>query len=167
MSTNRPKISVPFETYDLIIEMASIALLIFIWVHTFISFGDLPDVVATHFNGSGEADSYGSKFFIFFLPLVITALYLGLFYIAKKPHLHNYMVNITEDNAPRFYRFSVTVIRVVNFLCVLMFAYINYQIITGAQTGSTGLGKGFLFVVLGASILLPLVLLYFQNKIKP
>jgi len=166
ISTNRPKISVPFKPYDLLLEIGSLTLLILIWVHTFMSYGDLPETVPTHFNGAGEADSFGDKAFIFLLPLVTTVLYIGLFFLSKKPHLHNYMVNITEENAPRFYRFSVTVLRIVNFLCVLMFAYINYQIITGAQTGQTSLGKGFLFVVLGASLLLPLLLLFFQNKIK-
>jgi len=76
------------------------------------------------------------------------------------------MVNITEKNALKQYRFSTRILRVVNFLCTLLFAYISYRIILGAQNNASDLGEGFLFIVIGGSILLPIVILIYQQKLK-
>ena len=147
-TTNRPKISIPLTPFDIIIECCSIALLIFIWAHLIMAYPSLPEIVSSHFNAAGEADGFSNKTFLFLLPSVITGIYILLLVLTRFPHLHNYMVNITEDNVPRQYRFSITVLRVVNFLCVLMFAYINYSILVGAQNSASDLGNGFLFVVM-------------------
>jgi len=164
--TDRPKLKIPITPADILIECVSIGLIIYIWIHLFLVFGELPDRVPSHFNAAGEADGFSSKTFLFFLPALSTLMYIGLFWLTKFPHLHNYMVNITEENAFKQYRFGVTVLRIVNLLCVIMFAYINYHMLTGAGTSSADLGKGFLFVVIGVSILLPVVIIYYQNKIK-
>ena len=76
------------------------------------------------------------------------------------------MVNITEENVLKQYRFSTRVLRVVNFLCALMFAYINYQIIIGAQNNSSQLGMGFLITVISLSIALPVFIFVYQKKNK-
>lgn len=165
-TTNRPKIAVPLTPFDIIIECCSIALLIFIWAHLIMAYPNLPEVVPSHFNAAGEADGFSNKTFLFLLPSVITGIYILLLVLTRFPHLHNYMVNITEDNAPRQYRFGITVLRVVNFLCVLMFAYINYSILVGAQNSTSDLGNGFLFVVIGFSIVLPIGILIYQNRLK-
>lgn len=164
--SNRPKLSVPYTPFDIIIECLSMAMIVYIWTHLIVVFGELPDRVPSHFNAAGEADGFSSKAFLFFIPILTTAMYIGLFALTRYPHLHNYMVTITEENAPKQYRFGVTVLRVVNFLCVLMFAYINYHILAGAASNESSLGIGFLFTVLGGSILLPIVIIIYQNKIK-
>ena len=164
--TNRPKLRIEFTPFDLIIECLSIGLLIYIWMHLFLAYSDLPSQVPSHFNGAGKPDAFSKKAFLFFLPVLTTGMYALLLVLSKYPHLHNYMVNITEDNARQQYRFSVTVLRVINFLCVLMFAYINYHILVGAASNESSLGTGFLFTVLGGSILLPVVIIIYQNKIK-
>ncbi len=166
MKTGRPKIKVPFETIDIVIELASITLLILMWIHLFIEFSSLPDTVAVHFNGAGKADGYGSKLFLWFLPALATIMYVGLFILNRYPHLHNYMVNITDDNALKQYRFSTRILRLVNFLCSLMFAYLSYKIILGTKSGSSELGTGFLITVIGVSVLLPIIILVYQQKLK-
>jgi len=93
-------------------------------------------------------------------------MYIGLLILSRYPHLHNYMVNITKDNAFKQYQFSTRVLRIVNGLCVLLFAYINYQIIIGAQNNSSELGTGFLSIVIGCSLLLPIIIFAYQQKIK-
>ena len=117
--SNRPKLSVPYTPFDIIIECLSMAMIVYIWTHLIVVFGELPDRVPSHFNAAGEADGFSSKAFLFFIPILTTAMYIGLFALTRYPHLHNYMVTITEENAPKQYRFGVTVLRVVNFLCVL------------------------------------------------
>ena len=51
-------------------------------------------------------------------------------------------------------------------LCVLMFAYINYQIILGAENNASSLGMGFIITVVGTSILLPIFIYIYQQKLK-
>jgi uncharacterized membrane protein len=164
--TDRPKIKVPFTPFDMIIECMSVLLIIGIWAHLIVAYGDLPETVPSHFDASGKADGYSKKAFVFFIPILTTVMYIGLFILSKYPHLHNYMINITEENAPRQYRFAVRTLRILNFLVVLMFAYINYQILKGAVSGTTDIGMGFLITVIAASIVLPLIMLYFQKKLK-
>lgn len=80
--------------------------------------------------------------------------------------MHNYMVNITEENALKNYRFSTRVLRWVNFLCVLLSSYITYVIIQNAKGVKMGLGSGFLPIVIGFSILLPVVLFVCMKKLN-
>lgn len=163
---NRPKIKVPMTSFDYVIELISITLLVLMWYYVISQYFDLPDTIASHFNGKGEADGYGSKAMLWFLPGLSTVMYVGLLMLTKYPHLHNYMVNITEDNALKNYRFSVRVLRVVNFLCVLMFAYIVYKMIEGAKNNHSSLGIGFVSIVIAISVALPIVLIVWSKKIN-
>ena len=114
---NRPKIKVPLENLDYIIELVSITLLLVMWYFTISNYAELPDTVAMHFNAKGEPDDYGSKGMIWLLPILGTVIYFIMLVLTKYPHLHNYMVNITEKNALKNYRFSIRVLRIVNLLC--------------------------------------------------
>lgn len=166
MSVDRPKIEIPLKSVDKLIELASITIILFMWVQTFLEFPNLPDTIASHFNAKGEADGFSNKGYLWIIPALALAMYIGLFFLNRYPHLHNYMVNITEDNAFEQYTFSTRVLRVVNFFIVLMFGYINYQIIEGALNGRSKLGMGFMIAVIGGSIALPVFVLIYQNRLK-
>lgn len=166
MNTKRPRIKVPYETIDIIIEFIAITLLILMWGHCLINYVELPDTIATHFNAAGEPDSYGSKHTVWLIPGVATVMYIGLFILNKYPHMHNYMVNITEENAFKNYRFSTRVLRIVNFLCILLLTYISYMIIESAFGKQYNLGTWFIPVVIGSSIVLPIVLLIYMRKLN-
>ena len=112
MKTDRPKIKVPYQQIDIILELISATILIFIIVYTIISYSELPETIATHFNANGEADGFGSKSSLWLLTGIFCFLSIFLlFFINKVPHLHNYMVNITEQNALKNYRLSVRMVR--------------------------------------------------------
>ena len=76
------------------------------------------------------------------------------------------MVNITEDNAVKHYKFSTRILRVVNFLCILMFGYINFKLIEGAMHGQSDLGNSFLITVIAISVMLPVVIFFYQKRIN-
>ncbi len=166
MNTKRPRIKVPFETVDVIIEGVSITLLILMWCYCIINYMELPETIPTHFNAAGEPDAYGSKHTIWIIPLIATVLYIGMFIINKYPHIHNYMVNITEDNALKNYRFSTRTLRIVNFLCVLLMTYITYMIIESAFGKQFNLGTWFVPVVIGVSVVLPIILFVYMKKLN-
>ena len=163
---NRPKLKVSIEPFDYVIELMSITLLVLMWYYVIIEFAELPETIATHFNARGEADDYSSKMILWFLPVLSTVTYAGLLMFTRYPHLHNYMVNITEDNALKNYRFSIRVLRVVNFLCVLLFTYIVYKMIQGAKDNYASLGTAFIVIVIGISILLPIAIVVWNKRIN-
>lgn len=166
MRTDRPKLKIPFETIDIVIELASIAGLVIMWGLLITTYTDLPTEVPSHFNGSGKPDNYSGKSMLWFLAIVATLLYLGLFILNRYPHLHNYMVNITEQNAFKQYQLSTRFLRIINFLCVVMFTYIVYKTIAVAEGNTAGLGNGFLFIVLGLSFIVPIIMLIIQQRTK-
>ncbi|MCB0462627.1 MAG: DUF1648 domain-containing protein [Flavobacteriaceae bacterium] len=166
MKNERPRIKVPFEAVDIIIEIASISLLILMWCYCIFNYTELPDTIATHFNAAGVPDDYGSKQTIWMIPIIATAMYIGLFILNKYPHIHNYMINITEENALKNYRFSTRVLRIVNFLCVLLLTYVSYAIIESAFGKRFELGSWFVPLVIGFSIVLPIILLVYMKKLN-
>ena len=166
MKTDRPIIDVPIKPVDLIIDLASITLIILMIGFTIFSYSDLPEIVPTHFNGEGVADGFGNKIALWLLPLIALVIFIGLFFLNKYPHMHNYMVNITEDNALKNYRFSTRILRLVNFFCVVLFGFIQYKMIQGAYKESASLGDLFLPIMIGASIILPIVLIVYQSKLN-
>jgi len=165
MNIERPRIKVPLQHIDIVIDLASIALLLIMWGLFIRVYGDLPEEVPTHFSASGQVDGYGSKASLWFLPGLATFIYIGIFLLNRYPHLHNYMVNITEENAFKQYQFSTRMLRIVNFLCVLMFAYILYRLIATIEGNAIGLGDLFLYIVLGLSLAIPIVFIILQKRI--
>ncbi|TJY36351.1 DUF1648 domain-containing protein [Pontimicrobium aquaticum] len=166
MNTKRPRIKVPFETVDIIIEIIAITLLILMWSYTIVNYFELPDTIATHFNEAGEPDGFGGKQTVWIIPIIATVMYIGLFILNKYPHMHNYMVNITEENALKNYKFSTRIVRVVNFLCALLMTYITYMIVASAFGKQFNLGSWFVPLVIGISIFLPIVIFVYMRKLN-
>lgn len=167
MKIDRPKISVPNEPIDTIVELVNITLLLLIWVYALYSYGDLPAEIPTHFNGAGQADDFGSKQTIWLLPAISTFMFLLLFILNKFPHIHNYMVNITEENALKNYRLSTRLVRFINLFCLILFALIIYEIVSVAKGNPVQLfSMGFLVAIVLIPILIIGVVFYYQNKIN-
>lgn len=166
MSLSRPKINVPMESFDYVIELISITLLILTWCYCIYTYSDLPEQIPTHFNGAGEPDNYSNKNMVWLLPAIGTLLYFGLFTLTKYPHLHNYMINIDNSNAIKNYRFSIRTLRIVNVLCTVLFAYITYIIVQSAFNNEANLGRWFIPIVIGCSIILPIILAVYQKKMN-
>lgn len=166
MRSNRPRIKVPFEGFDIVLELVSIAVLILMWVYLIIEYPELPETMASHFNAKGEADDYSGKFYLWYLPLIATVLYISLFVLNKYPHLHNYMVNITENNALKNYRLSTRIVRITNTLIVIMFAYIIYYIVQNAKEYDMQFSSWFVPVVLSICFLITIVVFFYSRKIN-
>ena len=165
-SNNRPKIKIELETIDVIIEFLSVTCLIIMWLYLLMNYWSLPDTIPTHFNAKGEADGFSSKHNLWLLPLLNTGIYVLLFVLCSRPHLHNYMVSITVQNAERQYKFSSRFLRIVNFCCVLLLSYIVFLMIRGAQDSNSNIGIVFWGLVITISVVLPIIALVYQQKNK-
>ena len=155
---SRPKISVPYEQIDIPVELLNISLLLLIWGYTLFNYFDLPETIPTHFKGRGEPDAYGSRSTIFILPIIATGLFFLMFILNRFPHMHNYMTDITEENALLNYRLSTRALRMINLYCLLLFAVLVYDIFTmahGREASFMGLP-----LILG-SFLVPMVIVIY------
>lgn len=166
MKTNRPRIKIPFQSIDIFIELLSVTLILLMWIYVSLEYSNLPETIASHFNAKGEADKYSNKTSLWILISISTALYIGLFILNMFPHLHKYMVNITEDNALRHYKVSTRFMRITNFLCIALFAYISYTMIKSARGIDLSLGPLFIPIVIGVSTLLTIIVFIYQQKNK-
>ena len=91
---------------------------------------------------------------------------LEFIFLNKYPHLHNYSVKITEENALKNYRFSTRILRVINFLNLLLLAYILKTMMTPYEKQSTALGGWFLPTIMIGSLVLIIYIFVKANKIN-
>src|SRR5437879_13033802 len=68
------------------------------------SWSTLPQIVPSHFDASGRPNAYGSKSWLLLLPALSVILTAAFTILARYPHLFNYPIRVTPENAPRLYR---------------------------------------------------------------
>lgn len=157
----RPKYKIELTATDKIFEIIGWFLVGGIWVLTLINYSNLPDIIPIHFNALGQADDFGNKAIILVLPLIATVLFVGLTILNNFPHIFNYPIDITKDNALKQYTNATKLIRYLKLVVVFMFGIIVFKIIQNANGQADGLGVWFLPLILGL-IFIPLT--YFLVK---
>jgi hydrogenase-4 membrane subunit HyfE len=85
---------------------------------------------------------------VLFLPVVNIVLYLVLTVLSRLPHIHNYMVNITEENAYYQYSNSIQLLRILKLIMSAVLTYIGFTTIQVALEHQSGLSPLFLVAFL-------------------
>ncbi|WP_033957100.1 DUF1648 domain-containing protein [Psychroserpens jangbogonensis] len=166
MNTGRPKIKAPLEGLDIVLDIISATILILLIAYAIISYTELPDSIPSHFNAKGEVDGYSEKITIWLLPAIGVVLFFGLYIINRYPYLHNYMVNITEENALKNYRLSTRIVRFTNLFIMFIFGIITYSIVESAKGNNSNMDGWILPLIIGLSILFPIAILIYKKKIN-
>jgi len=144
MSEDRPRIKVGLSQIDYLIEIiALLALVVLIGYPTYV-FPELPQSIPKHFNYLGQADAHGAKWMLFILPVIGTGLYILFTVLNRYPHVLNYFVPITVDNAEVQYSIVIHMLRVLKAVLMLSFLYIVDGSIKLALGSADGLGTLFL-----------------------
>jgi uncharacterized membrane protein len=162
MVVQRPKIKIKLTRLDIYLEIMSAVFLIVYFLILCLSWTKLPDIIPTHFDFAGKINGYGSKGTLFILMPVVVGLYILFTILVKFPHIYNYAVDITEENAERQYRLAVRLMRVMKMVIIAVFTYIQYAIVSSAAANKPKLGGWFLPVVLIA-VFLPLICYLFKS----
>ncbi len=157
----RPKIKLELTQTDKGIEFIGWTLLIGTWILAITSFSDLPESIPIHFNGAGEADGFGDKINIFVLPIIGTILFISMTLLNKKPHIFNYPISITNENAINQYSNATRMIRVLKLIIVFVFGLILIRTVQNTNGNADGLGSWFLPLTIGLFII---PLFYFLTK---
>ena len=126
----------------------------------------MPETIPTHFNFKGEADGYGSKSDLWILPGIAILIYSLFSILNRFPHIHNYMVNITEENAMKNYRFSSRMLRFVLLSVLVLFTLIQHKIITYDGSGNISMGNWLNSFIIGIIAILPIFIIVYQYKIN-
>ena len=166
MKTGRPKIKVPLEGLDIVLDILSATILVLLIAYTIISYSELPDTIPSHFNIKGEVDGYSNKSMLWLLPAFAIVLFFGLYIMNRFPHLHNYMVNITEENALKNYRLSTRIVRFANLFAMFIFGVIAFSIVETSKGNTSNIEIWFLPLVIGISITLPIIIFIYQKNIN-
>lgn len=160
----RPRIKLPLSSFDQVIEFIGLAFLVFLIILPLRYYSDLPVRIPVHFNASGAPDGYGSKTTLFLLPAIGLVLWLAMTILTRFPHIFNFPVKITPENAEVQYRLATRMMRILKTLILIMFAFISYKTIQIATGNEAGLGKAFLPVFL--IITFGVVLIYLVKASK-
>lgn len=122
----RPRLKIGLTVADRFLETAGWAVVVILWSLTLGSYADLPEIIPTHFDVSGKPDGYGSKSSILALPVLGTVIYIGMTILNRYPHVFNYLVTITSENALRQYTVATRMLRVLKLAVVAAFTGIIF-----------------------------------------
>jgi uncharacterized membrane protein len=156
MTEDRPVLIVsltPLQTFFL----TTGGLLVFVqWVFLFRDYGGLPGIVPSHYNAHGEVDGNANKSTLFLLPAITTLLFVLMIILYRFPHMMNYPIKVTPENAKNLYRLSIDLVCYMAFALSATMFYLTYQTIRVAQGYAVGLGAWSVLFFLGL-IFVPMV----------
>jgi len=142
---------------DWLLEFTALLGLMIILGFVIYHYPRLPEIIPTHFDGSGIPDDYSSKTSFLMLPAIGLFIYILMSLIVFIPHQFNYSVKITPANALKQYTFAIRLIRYLKAAIIWLFFYISYATVRVVAKTDSGLGLWFLPVVL-AGIFLPVII---------
>ena len=133
MFKDRPRIKLEMTEWDRMMDIVVLVLVVLHIVYVARSFSTLPEIIPTHFDAGGQPDGHGSRAFIWLLPGVSLFLFVALQLLSKYPHVYNYLVKITQENAEKQYRNAIQMIRLLNIVVQILFFYISYISISASK----------------------------------
>ena len=148
MENGQPIIKIKKEPLDYFLDYGTLIVLIATWGFTIYHFNKLPDIIATHFDLNGNPDGFGSKYTIWFIPVIVSLIYILIFALTRYPHKFNYLTKITEQNASKQYKLASRSMRIILFNITLLFGFITFKVIEGAYTESSSFEWWFIPLLL-------------------
>ena len=147
---NRPRLKINVTKLDRLLEILGILLLLLLWASCFWAYKYLgsDQKIPIHFNLQGFPDKYGSKNSLLLLPIIGTALYIGISFLNRYPETFNYWRPITAENALSQYTMATKLLRLITIATLLVFLYIQTSIILAAKNIKAGLSSHTLLIVL-------------------
>lgn len=157
----RPKIKIELTATEKVLELAGWILIAAVWLLTITNYNDLPEIIPVHYNGAGQADGFGEKSTIWTLPLIATILFVGMTVLNKFPHIFNYPVKITKENALSQYIGATRLMRYLKLIIVALLGFITFKTIQSTHEQAEGVGIYLLPLTIALTII-PLI--YFVAK---
>ena len=117
------RIKVHRTTSGTVLEIAFVLIAVIVWGLVIWMVHQAPDIVPTHFDGSGKPNAYGSPASATIPCIIITIAAIGCMVVAYFPRYINMPVEITNI---RQVSLTITSVRVVGITLLLMTLAITY-----------------------------------------
>ena len=111
------KIKVHRTMEGTIFELAFLVGAAIVWILVIMMLSNAPSVIATHFDGNGHPNGYGSPWGLLFPCIIMTLMGVGLLIGAYFPHHINVPVSV---HTQRQYELVIRMVRVMALLFLLM-----------------------------------------------
>ncbi|MCM3710685.1 DUF1648 domain-containing protein [Sporosarcina luteola] len=144
---NKPKLNIPKSTFQKVFDLFTLIVFTAGLVHLIAVWGQLPDQVPVHFNAAGEVNRWGSKWELILLPIIAALLAIFMTFLEKHPEWHNY-INLNENNIEFQYKNSILLLNIIKNECVLLFVFVDYNIVQLAFGKAKSLGILFMPIFL-------------------
>ncbi len=108
----------------------------------------LPDRIPTHFDAAGNPDGWGRPGMLWLVPVMATAIYLLMTWVARFPSAFNFPTRLSAASRPRLEAIALNMIACLKLEVVALFAWIQRQTIAFARQGHGTLPSLFLPLVL-------------------
>ena len=158
MYKERPRIPIQSTSTDKRLDWISYFLLFFLIAYPIYFYSSLPETIPAHMNTEGQVDRYGSKDTIWIMPAVGLFLFIMMSILLRFPHIYNYPVKITQQNAGRVYKSGVRFLRIVRLWVVIVLIIVDISFVRLAKGTNMNSDNWLLPVIL----LLALGLLVFS-----
>lgn len=146
--TKRPVLKIPQSFVERLLQGISAGALAANAIILIMKWNSFPGKIPSHFGVSGEADAWSGKGTLVSLPVTCLVLYALITLLERYPHIFNYVVEITEQNAEYQYRNARCMMIWLKTELILVFSYIEWIMIQTALQKANGLGNSFLPVYL-------------------
>ena len=113
----KKKIKVNRTKEGTVFEIAFAMLAVIVWALIILMLSKAPDVIATHFDGRGHPNGYGSPWGLVIPCIITTVVGAGLLVVAYHPHLINMPV---EMKTPLQYELGIRSTRVAALTLLLL-----------------------------------------------
>ena len=153
----------PYTFTERVLEFFSLSGIFSIWGYLINHYGEIPETIPRHFSWSGEPDAFGSKELLWLLPVIALIIYAAMTYVAKIPHLYNYPVKITAENAAEKFLIARKMVNFIKFIIVALFAYMSFNMVYTAMGNQSYMNIWFLPAFL-VGLFAPVV--YYLIKIR-
>ncbi len=157
MNHYSPRMRPELKWGDLLLDALVLAMIVGIWALAFLAYMHLPDSIALHFDAAGQPNRYGGKANVFLMPFIATLIASGIFIINQFPHIFNYPVKITPQNAIYQYSLATRFMRWTNLLITLLLGIITYEIVASARGKFSKIGI-VLIIVYSMLMMIPFVI---------
>lgn len=157
--SQRPRLEISRTYPDYIAEILSLTgvfagllLLAFVWT-------GLPGEVPRHFGFSGEPTAWSGRWSVVFPIALAIGLYGGLTLLARYPHIFNYPIAITPENAAIQYRLARSMITWLKTVSIWMFVMIVWSQVRVATGEASGISPFLIFgFLIGIHVVLAIFL---------
>lgn len=146
----RPKLHIPRTRLEIVLEVLGLAAMAGLVVFALRAWPTLPASVPVHFAVDGEVDAWGGKGSLLALLGLCFVFYAGLSVLERFPHIYNYPVPVTVENAPRLYLLGRQLMLALKVLISVSFAALFAAVVLVAQGEWATLTAWFLPAVVGS-----------------